>query len=82
MFGQLILSFVFSESTKMMIFIFLILVLSIFTAYFSIFIHRYFYIIKNMDFVKQVYPDFGLPKSERYKRPIKNKGKKNRKKKR
>ncbi|NYF23602.1 hypothetical protein [Sporosarcina sp. JAI121] len=74
--GQLILTFVYSESAKMMIFIFLISALSIFTAFVSASLHRYYYIIKNMDFVKQVYPEFGLPMNERY---IKSKKRKKRK---
>jgi len=64
--GQLIIMFVYSESAKMMFFIFLISLLSILTAYFSVYLHRYFYIVKNKDLVKQVYPDFGLPMNERY----------------
>lgn len=63
--GQLILTFVYSESAKMMIFIFLISLLSIITAYFSVYLHRYFYIVKNKDLVKQVYPEFSLPLKER-----------------
>jgi len=63
--GQLILTFVYSESAKMMIFIVLLSLLSLFTAYFTVYIHRYYYISKNMDLVKQVYPSFGLALNER-----------------
>ena len=63
--AQLILTFVYSESAKMMIFILLLSLLSLFTAYFTVYIHRYYYISKNMDLVKQVYPFFGLPLNER-----------------
>ncbi|KAA0955559.1 hypothetical protein FQ087_13195 [Sporosarcina sp. ANT_H38] len=74
--GQLILMFVYSESAKMMFFIFLISLLSIVTAYFSVYLHRYFYIVKNKDLVKQVYPDFGLPLNERQDESKKSKRKK------
>lgn len=74
--GQLILTFVYSESAKMMIFIFLISLLSIITAYFSVYLHRYFYIVKNKDLVKQVYPEFGLPMNERDTKPEKRKKRK------
>lgn len=63
--GQLILTFVYSESVQMMIIIMLISVMSIIVAFFSIFIHRYFFIKKNMEIVKQISPGFGLPKEER-----------------
>ncbi|MBO0603734.1 hypothetical protein I2483_18890 [Sporosarcina sp. E16_3] len=74
--GQLILSFVYSESAKMMIFIFLISLLSIFTAYASASLHRYYFIVKNMNLVKQVYPDFGLPMNERHDKSKKSKRRK------
>jgi len=64
--GQIILSTLYGESTIMLIMIVLISLLSIMTAYFSVYIHRYFYIVKNIDSVKQVYPDFGLPLNERH----------------
>jgi hypothetical protein len=63
--GQIILSTVYGESTIMLIIVVLISLLSIITAYFSVYIHRYFYIVKNIDNVKQVYPEFGLPLNER-----------------
>jgi hypothetical protein len=63
--SQIILTFIFSEEIKIMIFTFLLATLSILTAYFSIFIHRYFYMKKHKDKLKQVYPDFGLPKKSR-----------------
>ncbi|NYF23608.1 hypothetical protein [Sporosarcina sp. JAI121] len=37
----------------------------------SVIIHRYFHIVKNMDLGKQVYPEFGLPMSDRYTKPKK-----------
>ena len=63
--AQLILTFIYSESAKMIIFIVLLSLLSLITAYFSVYIHRYYYISKNMALVKQVYPTFGLPLNER-----------------
>lgn len=63
--AQVILTSVYSKSAKMMIFIVLLSLLSLITAYFTVYIHRYYYISKNMDLVKQVYPSFGLPLNER-----------------
>ncbi|MET0960462.1 MAG: hypothetical protein ABWX58_09070, partial [Psychrobacillus psychrotolerans] len=40
--------------------------LALLTSYFSIYLHRYYFIDKNMELVKHAYPEFGLPKSERY----------------
>ena len=74
--AQLILTFVYSESAKMMIFIVLLSLLSLVTAYFTVYIHRYYYISKNMDLVKQVYPSFGLPLNERQGESKKSKRKK------
>lgn len=63
--GQFILSYIYSNSAISIIVIVLLSFFSIITAFFSISIHRYFFICKNIEMVKQVYPDFGLPKSER-----------------
>ncbi|MDQ0273324.1 hypothetical protein [Cytobacillus purgationiresistens] len=63
--GQLILAFVYSDSLIIMVFIFVLSILSVVTAYFSVFIHRYIFIQKNEVAVKKLYPEFGLPKSER-----------------
>ena len=63
--GQMILMFVYSESAQMMILVIVISLLSVIIAYFSIFIHRYFFIKKNIEAVKQVHPTFGLSKKER-----------------
>ena len=73
--GQFLLSFIYTDSALYTLLIVLISSLSILTAYFTIFIHRYYFINKNMEAVKQLYPSFGLPKSERY-RKIKRKKKK------
>ncbi|MEK3978478.1 hypothetical protein MKY37_05205 [Psychrobacillus sp. FSL K6-2836] len=64
--GQIILSFIYSDSAVNILMIVGISILSLCTAFFSINIHRYFFINKNMDLVKQRFPEFGLPKSERY----------------
>lgn len=64
--GQLILSFIVTDSATSILIIVLLSFFSIVTAFFSISIHRYFFISKNIEIVKQVYPEFGLPLSERY----------------
>lgn len=66
--AQIILSFFYSDSTVFIIIIVCSSILSLCTAFFSINIHKYFFISKNMDLVKQVYPEFGLPLSERQKK--------------
>lgn len=66
--GQLILSFIVTDSATSMLVIVLLSFFSIVTAFFSIYIHRYFFICKNIEIVKRVYPDFGLPLSERYRK--------------
>ncbi|MFJ8064656.1 hypothetical protein ACIQYS_08500 [Psychrobacillus sp. NPDC096426] len=66
--GQLILSFIYTVSAVFIVIIICISLLSLLTAYFSIFIHRYYYMSKNIKLVKQVYPEFGMPMSERYKK--------------
>ncbi len=39
--------------------------LSLITAYFSIFIHKYFFIQKHLETIKKHNPSFGLPKKLR-----------------
>ncbi|WP_342601107.1 hypothetical protein MHB48_08985 [Psychrobacillus sp. FSL H8-0483] len=63
--GQFILSFIYSDSALNILLIVGISCLSICTTFFSINIHRYFFIKQNLDIVKEKYPDFGLPKSDR-----------------
>lgn len=63
--AQLILTFVYSESIRMIIFIIIFSLLSIITAFMSIFIHRYFFIVKNAGAVKKIHPYFGLSKKDR-----------------
>ncbi|MDQ0187962.1 hypothetical protein P4U90_13245 [Cytobacillus kochii] len=63
--SQLIITFIYDYSLRMLIYVFLFGLLSILTAYFSTYVHRYFYIKKHKEVVKQVYPEFGLPKSKR-----------------
>ena len=70
--GQIILSFIYSDSAVNILLIVGISILSLCTAFFSINIHRYFFINRNMDLVKQRYPKFGLPKSERNTKRKKN----------
>ena len=76
--GQIILSFIYTDSGFYTLMIICISILSLFTAFISVNIHKYFFISKNMDLVKQVYPEFGLPKSQRYikKKKQKKEGKK------
>ncbi len=63
--AQVILSSFFVESLKILIIIGVLSLLSVATAFFSTSIHKYFYIRKNIEKVKQVYPQFGLPKRQR-----------------
>lgn len=63
--GQIVLSIIYTESALNILFIVLLSFFSLCTAYFFVYVHRYYFISKNMVLVKQVYPQFGLPKSER-----------------
>lgn len=63
--GQIILSFIYSNSAINILLIVLISFLSLWTAFLSINIHRYFFINKNIEIVKQRFPEFGLPKRKR-----------------
>ena len=63
--AQVILSSFFVESVKTLMIIGVFAILSVATAYFSTSIHKYFYIRRNIEKVKQVYPQFGIPKRER-----------------
>lgn len=71
--GQIILSFIYSDSAINILLIVGISFLSLWTAFLSINIHRYYFINKNIDLVKQRFPEFGLPKSERNKNRKKKK---------
>lgn len=64
-FGQFVLMFVYSDSALMMIVIIGLSLLSIIIAYFSIYIHRYYFIKSNMEIIKKINPEFGLSKKER-----------------
>lgn len=63
--AQVILSSFFVESVKILMIIGVFSILSVATAYFSTSIHKYIYIRRSIEKVKQVYPQFGLPKRER-----------------
>ncbi|WP_428976346.1 hypothetical protein [Rossellomorea sp. DUT-2] len=63
--AQLTLSSFFVESVKILMIIGVFSILSVATAYFSTSIHKYFYIRRNIEKVKQAYPQFGLPKKLR-----------------
>lgn len=63
--GQLILSFVYTDSGISILIIVCLSVLSLFTAFLSFNIHRYFFIRKHMEIVIEMYPEFGLLKMER-----------------
>lgn len=63
--GQFILSFIYSDDAVSTLLIVLVSLLALLTSYFSVYIHRYYFINKNIELVKQVYPNFSLPKSER-----------------
>ena len=64
--GQIILSYIYTDSALYILLIVGISIMSLFTAFCSVHIHKYFFISKNMDLVKEVYPEFGMPKAERY----------------
>lgn len=63
--GQIILSVVYTDSGISILLIVCLTLLSLFTAFLSINIHRYFFIRKHMDRALEIYPEFGLPKDER-----------------
>lgn len=63
--AQLIMSVVYSDSFTAILLVSLISLLAIVTAFFSTFVHKYFFIKKNSSLVKEIYPDFGLPKNQR-----------------
>lgn len=63
--AQVIMSVVYSDSFTVILLVSLISLLAIVTAFFSTFVHRYFFIKKNSILVKEIYPDFGLPKNQR-----------------
>lgn len=71
--GQIILSFIYTDSGISILIIVCLSLLSLFTAFLSINIHRYFFIQKNIEKVKDMFPEFGLPMVERhgYKKKIK-----------
>lgn len=64
--GQIILSVVYTDSGISILMIVCLTLLSFFTAFLSINIHRYFFIRKHMDRALAIYPEFGLPKDERH----------------
>ncbi|MFJ7825338.1 hypothetical protein [Psychrobacillus sp. NPDC096623] len=63
--GQIILSVVYTDSGISILIIVCLSILSLFTAFLTINIHRYFFINKNMEKVKEMFPEFGLPLVER-----------------
>lgn len=63
--AQVFMSSLFADSIIIVVLILLVSLMSIMTAFFSIYIHRYFFIKKNYDTVKRLYPEFGLPKKQR-----------------
>ncbi|MDL4842646.1 hypothetical protein [Aquibacillus rhizosphaerae] len=63
--AQVIMSVFVTESVKWIVLIMAISGLSIVSAYFSTYIHKFFYIRKNYEIVKKVYPEFGLSKNNR-----------------
>jgi len=63
--AQIFMSSLFADSFISFVLMFIIALMSIVTAYFSIYIHRYIFIRRNYDIVKKLYPEFGLPKKQR-----------------
>lgn len=70
-----------SPSAVMILFFICLFMLTIFTAYFSTNVHKYFFLKNNMDIVLQVYPRFGKPKHIQYAEEIEKKRRKKMKKK-
>ncbi|MER2076663.1 hypothetical protein [Psychrobacillus psychrotolerans] len=75
--GQFILSLIYTDSGISILIIVCLSIISLYPAFLSINIHRYFFIKKNMDTVKQMFPEFGLPKDERYTKKKKKKKRNN-----
>ena len=65
MLGQIILSVVYTDSGISILIIVCLSLLSLFPAFLSINIHRYFFIRKHKDKVLEIYPTYGLPADER-----------------
>ncbi|UXH42987.1 hypothetical protein N5C46_14980 [Rossellomorea vietnamensis] len=66
--AHILLSTFMTESLFVIIIITGVSILSILTAFFSISVHRYYFILKHEETVKKVYPQFGLPKKARKQR--------------
>ncbi|CAN7151688.1 hypothetical protein [Rossellomorea sp. LjRoot5] len=60
-----LLSTFMTESLTMIIIVTGVSILSILTAFFSVSVHKYYFILKHEETVKKLYPQFGLPKRKR-----------------
>lgn len=63
--GQILIMTVQGEAAHFSVMIVLLSLLSVVTAFLSIYLHRYYFIRQNWDEVKRVYPEFNVPKEER-----------------
>ncbi|RWZ54501.1 hypothetical protein EQV77_14615 [Halobacillus fulvus] len=63
--AQFIMSSFVTDSFQMVVLIAVMALLSVVTAFFATFLHRYFFIIENEQALKNTYHDFGLPKKLR-----------------
>ncbi|MCA0970761.1 hypothetical protein LCM20_09185 [Halobacillus litoralis] len=63
--GQVLLSLLVGDSFKMVLYIFIISLMAIFTAFMSTFVQRYWFIHQNLEAIKRLNPEYGLPKKER-----------------
>lgn len=63
--GQILIMSVKGETAHFSVMIVLLSLLSVVTAFLSIYLHRYYYIRQNLEEVKRVYPEFNIPKEAR-----------------
>lgn len=63
--GQILIMTVKGEAAHFSVMIVLLSLLSVVTAFLSIYLHRYYFIQQNWDEVKRVYPEFNVAKEER-----------------
>lgn len=63
--GQIFIMTVKGEAAHFSVMIVLLSLLSVVTAFLSIYLHRYYFIRQNWDEVKRVYPEFNVAKEER-----------------
>ncbi|RIW38946.1 hypothetical protein D3H55_00925 [Bacillus salacetis] len=63
--AQFLMSSFFTDSFQIIIMVVLYSLISLVPAFFSIFLHKFFYLKKNIVSVRSLYPEFGLSKKAR-----------------